>query len=153
VAGRFPSASRRDEEVIDGVLGGLERRDGKRVYDRYTPDELVVLLAWVCVQVVQNGGLQFLFEHPMPRDEDYSRTIDAFDQIGAADAAGVLREAVSRIPSGAQPSDAHRRVAEFAGLPIDLRERLDHAMLVAIPEVARCLVEFIRARNLGSTEI
>jgi hypothetical protein len=141
-----------DENIIDQVIGEIEQRVGHGQYENCTEDELVICLAWICAQVVENGGLRLLFEQPMPLDENYRRTLGALDLIGAIGAAETLREALSQFPNGGPPLDALERVAQYESLAREDRDRLDADFLAHVPAIARCLVKFIRSVDRASPE-
>ena len=105
------------------------------------------MLVWVLVQTVENGGFSFLFEHPMPADDDYSRTLEALDSIGVIDANEVMREAMSQFRGQRPPLDPLERSTEYRALPDKTRDRLDAAFLDLVPEIARRLLVHI-ADNL-----
>jgi hypothetical protein len=117
-------------------------------YGRYGEDHLVVVLTWIAVQVIENAGILGLFGRPMPTDEDYGRTLAAFDRIGALGGAEVLREAFAQFSGHRPPLDVERRVAEYGAVPTRIQRDLNRRFLENVPDIARRLVYFIHERRL-----
>lgn len=148
--GRLSKAERREHssnvDRIDAALEQIDRRLGRR-YERYSDDELRILLVWVFVQTVENGGFAFLFEHPMPGDADYSGTLRAIDSIGATAAGAIFRQALNQFRGGWPPLDPLERATEYHALTQQTRGELDAAILDQVPEIARRLVTYIEANG------
>lgn len=140
---------KRNNARIDAAIASIERRLGPGNYSLYSEEELRVLLARVFVQVVENGGFALFFEHPMPADQDYSRTSEAVDAVGATGASEVLREALSQFRGQRPPLDPLERATEYRALPEATRRRLDSEILDCVPEITRRLAAYIEARLPG----
>ena len=57
-----------------------------------------LLLVHAAQGVIDNGGFQYFFESDFPGTPPYSLFVDAYQAIGAADAAHVLAQAVGLFP-------------------------------------------------------
>ncbi|HVT80977.1 MAG TPA: DUF4375 domain-containing protein [Phycisphaerae bacterium] len=58
------------------------------------PRQTVILVS-TAQGILDNGGLQYFFESDFPEKPPYSLFIDAYERIGAADAADALKAAVA----------------------------------------------------------
>jgi len=145
-------AARRNAETVDALLSRVVGADYEDQFGDYSEDQRVVLLVRTSIQVVENGGLEALFERPMPNDEAYRQTLCAYDRIGCLAGAAVLREALARMPGAAAPLDATQSAAAYGTIPEEIRNRLEDAFFESIPDILRCLVEFIRRQSIDSAE-
>lgn len=138
---------KQNQSTIDRALAQIHARKN-RDYESYSEDELTVLRSWVCVQVIENGGLGFLFERAMPLDDDYSQTISSLDAIGASKAADILRDVTSQFPRGRPPLDRIERCSQYQGFPEEVRNDVDGRFIDEVPSIAQSLVRFIQEHQL-----
>jgi hypothetical protein len=114
-------------------------------FDKMTGPERNVLLAYHVQGIVGNGGFNYLFETSLAGDPGYACTLEAYEQIGAANAAAAVRDALALFPGGRPPADVEERLQLYRTGPGDRRHAIDCRFWDARQEIERCLESYFRA--------
>ena len=100
-----------DRAVKAAMSAAAEAGDVSRL-----PAELrAVALVHAAQGVIDNGGLQYFFESDFPGKPSYKLFVDAYQAIGATDAADALAKAVALFPFADPHRHAKRRNAFLDG--------------------------------------
>jgi hypothetical protein len=89
------------DQVFDGIAEKMKNETGQR----HGP-ERVVYLIWHAWGIIENGGLFYFFEH----DFDIEEVARAYESIGLAEAAFILRTAIAKFPNSRRPADFQKCV-------------------------------------------
>lgn len=84
-----------------------------------------VILAWHARGIIDNGGMQYLFEHDFKGDPHYARIAAAFKTIKASKCAEAIEEALARFPNSQPPLEIEARLKLYQGAPEDERRATD----------------------------
>jgi len=76
----------------------LSKAEGLKYISELRDPVRTVVLVHAAQGVINNGGLQYLFEADFPGKPPYSLFVEAYRRIGADDAASKLEEAVALFP-------------------------------------------------------
>ena len=80
-----------------------------QVIESLSPQLQTFLRVYSAQGILDNGGLQYLFESDFDKQPPYSKFVEAYQSIGAVDAAQALSQAVALFPFADPHLDANRR--------------------------------------------
>jgi hypothetical protein len=134
------------DKLVTAVFGRILRYHGDPPdFEEMSEPERNVLLAYHVMGIVGNGGFNYLFEGNLSGDPDYTRTLRAYEQIGAANAAAAVRDALALFPGGRAPADIDERLQVYRSGPGDRRHAIDCRFWDAHEEIDKCLESYLRA--------
>jgi hypothetical protein len=138
-----------DFELCCKVCHHLTRFYGEKTpASQYPSAERTVVLVWTAAGIIENGGFRYFFSSVLPGDPDYSLTIKAFSDIGARNAADVIRRAICLFPDCIPRSSATERVECFDNQPEMLKSGLDIEFSGELDNVTISLASYIRKNRL-----
>lgn len=135
-----------DHEVCDAAYQTLLKKHGAGLSAaQLTKEEQAVLLPYHALGIIENGGFNYLFEGDFAGDPHFHRTAEAFETIGADDAAAAFRMALALFPDSKPPIDIDERLRIYRRGTGERRHEIDVQFWDAGKGVTSKLAAFIRA--------
>ena len=98
-----------DDETL--LMQVIEKITGVQDFDiNAVPDEHRNVVAVITAQaVIDNGGFRYFFESQFEGSSDYQMFVKAYKDVGAAESADALNQALMMFPEGVPPAELEER--------------------------------------------
>jgi hypothetical protein len=104
---------------------------------------------WTVTGIIGNGGFKYLFSSPLPGDDDYAFTIEAFNRIGCIKVAETIKDAVALL-NNRLFADEHGWLPEIK--KEEMRDFFDFEFWEEDDNITTCLADYIREIGLDDKQ-
>jgi hypothetical protein len=141
-------AEESDHSLIEGLSAAILRHHGEDLNVRYLRvEERTVVLVWHVTGIIGNGGFNYLLEHQLRGDPDFTRTARAFRRIGCAEAVAAFQQAFGLFPESRPPRNIRRRLRQYRRGPGANRHAIDSRFWEAGEAITQGLARYIRSHR------
>jgi hypothetical protein len=134
-----------DFELCNELFKRVDKQHGNDLdVSKYNDAEQVVILVWHSLGIIDNGGIQYLFEGTFKGDPYFVRTAKAFWSIKADVCAEAIETALKKFPDSKPPSDIQRRLTIYQAVNTKERQAIDWQFFSESKQVRHLLAKYIR---------